>query len=99
MVGEPGLRPEREAAGEDEAVVLGDNPSWVDDAGVGPTTLLLPPGSRLADAKLFWNNSLDRMLLLPGAKPPDISRTSTIAGTRDEDRNRLKRCAIMSCLR
>jgi hypothetical protein len=64
-------------------VVLGDNPSFVDASGVGPTTLLLAPGSRMSDAKLFWNRSIDRLLLLPGAKLPDSFLASTVAVRAD----------------
>jgi hypothetical protein len=65
-------------AGAIRTVVLGDHPSFVDEAGVGPTALLLMPGSQIPDAKLFWNTSIDRLLLLPGVKPPDPFVTSTV---------------------
>ena len=39
-----------------KAVVLGDHPSFVDEAGVGPAALLLMPGGKIPDAKLFWNS-------------------------------------------
>lgn len=53
-------------------VVPGD-PSIVDSADVGSTTLLHSPlGDRgFATEELFWNRSLDRLVLLPGAVPPD----------------------------
>ena len=65
------------------STTLGDKPSWVDAAGVGPTSLLLAPGSRMTDAKLFWNRSLDRLLLLPGAKPADSFATATVGVRAD----------------
>jgi hypothetical protein len=66
-------------AGRIKSFVLGDHPSWVDESGVGPTTLLALPGAKIPDAKLFWNKSLDRVLLLPGMKHPD----PFTAGTAD----------------
>jgi hypothetical protein len=65
------------------SVVLGDRPSWVDESGVGRTTMLLTPGGRVADAKLFWNRSLDRVLMLPGVKPPDSFTASTVNARAD----------------
>ena len=61
-----------------KTVVLGDHPSFVDESGVGPTSLLLMPGGKIPDAKLFWNKSLDRLLLLPGMKPADPFTTYTV---------------------
>ena len=61
-----------------QRVVLGDRPSFVDEAGVGPTTMLLMSGSQIPDAKLFWNKSIDRVLLLPGVKPPDPFTSTTV---------------------
>lgn len=53
--------------------VLPANPSWVDASGVGETTLLLMPRSTRADAHttLFWNRSVDRLLLFGDTPPPD----------------------------
>jgi hypothetical protein len=47
--------------------------SWVDHAHVGAATLVTAPGGRPVDAseQLFWNRSLDRVAVLPGALPPD----------------------------
>jgi Dolichyl-phosphate-mannose-protein mannosyltransferase len=61
-----------------KSVVLGEHPSFVDESGVGPTALLVLPGGRIPDAKLFWNTSLDRLLLLPGMKPADSFSTETV---------------------
>jgi hypothetical protein len=61
-----------------KTVVLGEHPSFVDEAGVGPTALLLLPGGKIPDAKLFWNRSLDRLLMLPGMRPADPFTTSMV---------------------
>jgi hypothetical protein len=51
----------------------GSNPSWVDEAHAGRAQLLLTPNGLMTDAleQLFWNRSVDRVVLLPGAKPTD----------------------------
>ena len=61
-----------------KSFVLGDHPSWVDESGVGPTALLVLPGAKIPDAKLFWNTSLDRVLLLRGMKVPDAFTVGNI---------------------
>ena len=55
------------------ANVVQGNRSLVDSAGVGSTTLVQSPyGDRgFATEELFWNRSLDRLALLPGAAPTD----------------------------
>jgi hypothetical protein len=53
------------------ALVLGSDPTWVDHANVGPTSMLLLPGTRSTDAFLFWNRSIDRLVLFPGVVAPD----------------------------
>ena len=52
---------------------LWPDPSYVDHSGLGKVALLETPwNSRgLATEQLFWNRSLDRLLLLPDAAPPD----------------------------
>ena len=60
------------------SVVVGSDASWVDESGVGKTTLLIAPGGRITDAKLFWNKSLDRLLMIPGTKPPDSFASTTV---------------------
>jgi hypothetical protein len=47
--------------------------SWVDHAYVGDVTLVTAYGGRPVDAEeqLFWNRSLRRVAVLPGASPPD----------------------------
>jgi hypothetical protein len=51
--------------------------SIVDAAGLGKVTLVQSPfGDRgFATEELFWNRSLDRLALLPGALPPDAFAT------------------------
>ena len=53
--------------------VVPGNPSLVDSAGLGSATLVQSPfGDRgFATEELFWNRSLERLALLPGAAPPD----------------------------
>jgi hypothetical protein len=55
------------------ANVVPGNPSVVDDARLGSAALVQSPlGDRgFATEELFWNRSLDRLVLLPGAPPPD----------------------------
>jgi hypothetical protein len=47
--------------------------SWVDAHRLGPATLVQAYGGRKTDAldQLFWNRSITRVALLPGAQPPD----------------------------
>jgi hypothetical protein len=55
------------------ADVLGPEPSFVDDSGVGSAAMLLTRSSErgVASEYLFWNRSLDAVYLLPDAEPPD----------------------------
>jgi hypothetical protein len=48
---------------------FGSNPSWVDSAGLGDVTLLRNFGGQRGAAfqHLFWNRSVDRVVLMPGA--------------------------------
>jgi hypothetical protein len=52
---------------------VGNNPSWVDDLHLSNVRLVLTPQTPMTDAleQLFWNRSIDRAALLPGAKPTD----------------------------
>ncbi len=52
---------------------LPSDPSWVDRAGVGKVALVQAWGGTRAASlqELFWNRSLDRVLLLPGGGPFD----------------------------
>jgi hypothetical protein len=55
------------------AIYLPADPSWVDAAASGPVTLLVAPGSVRGDlhTTLFWNRSVQRLLLLEEAATPD----------------------------
>jgi hypothetical protein len=55
------------------ANVVPGNPSFVDDASLGKAVLVQSPaGDRgFATEELFWNRSLESMVLLPGAPPID----------------------------
>jgi hypothetical protein len=48
---------------------LGANPSWVDDMGLGSVSLVWTLGSIRTEVveDLFWNRSIDHVLLAPGA--------------------------------
>lgn len=50
---------------------LPSDPSWVDDAHVGSTTLLSGSGGSADELQLFWNRTIDRVALLPGVQAPD----------------------------
>jgi hypothetical protein len=51
---------------------LPGQPSWVDEAGVGEVALVRGLGSKTdAMEQLFWNRSVKRVLLMPGAVPFD----------------------------
>jgi hypothetical protein len=64
---------------------LASNLSWVDAAGVGKTALLQAWGGQRTQAmeQLFWNRSVDSVLLLPGAVPVDAFRTGSVKVARD----------------
>ena len=53
--------------------ILWPDPSYVDNAGLGTVALLETPWNDrgFVTEQLFWNRSLDRLLLLPEAAPPD----------------------------
>jgi hypothetical protein len=55
------------------ATFLAANPAWVDATGVEDVTLMLSPAGLKIDAgsTLFWNRSIDRVVLFPGAFSPD----------------------------
>ena len=56
-----------------KAIYLPADPSWVDAAGSGPVTLLVAPRSVRGDlhTTLFWNRSVQRLVLLDDAASPD----------------------------
>jgi hypothetical protein len=60
-------------AGSVHENILWPDPSYVDRANLGSVALLETPWNDrgLATEQLFWNRSLDRLLLLPDAPPPD----------------------------
>ena len=59
------------------------DPSWVDHAGVGDVALVYARGHyKDGLEQLFWNRSVDRVLLLPGA---DALDTVAATGTRIAD--------------
>ena len=51
----------------------GPSPSWVDATGVKGTRLVLIPGDLKPDAleQLFWNRSVDRVVMMSGARKID----------------------------
>ena len=61
-------------------IALPTDPSWVDRAHVGPVTLLQSSNSGRGGGftlqELFWNRSITRVVLLPGAAPFDAFRTA-----------------------
>lgn len=63
----------------------GPDPSWVDDAGVTGTRLVLIPGDMKTDAleQLFWNRSVDRVVILAGARKIDSFALDTGKVARD----------------
>lgn len=71
------------AASVARASLPGD-PSWVDAATPGPATLLASAdGFRGDDLQLFWNRSIQRVDLLPGALPPDQLASANVRVARD----------------
>jgi hypothetical protein len=63
----------------------GANPSWVDASGVKGARLVLLPGALKTEAleQLFWNRSVDRVLLTPGATRVDSFAMETSRVGRD----------------
>jgi 4-amino-4-deoxy-L-arabinose transferase-like glycosyltransferase len=55
------------------AAFAGSNPSWVDELHLGPVQMVITPNGLMTDSleQMFWNRSVDRAVLLPGAKPTD----------------------------
>jgi hypothetical protein len=67
-------------AGNTKAVrstFVGADPAWVDALGTKNALLLATPGNLKTDTleQLFWNRSVDRLALLPGAKRTDLLST------------------------
>lgn len=74
-----------ESAKTIQATVLASNPSFADRAGVGPVALLQTHHTNrgFSAEALFWNRSVDRVYLLPGAALPDAFATTTLSIARD----------------
>ena len=62
-----------QAASNVYSTTLWPDPSYVDHANLGSVALLETPSNDrgFATEQLFWNRSLDRLLLLPDSAPPD----------------------------
>ena len=60
------------------AAFLPADKRWVDHARLGPTTVLVTPGTDppVVSAHLFWNLALERVVLLGGAERVDAFRSS-----------------------
>jgi hypothetical protein len=61
------------AAAVAKGLLAGDR-TWVDDAGLRNVAIVATPGVGAAEGQLeeaFWNRSINSILLLPGATPPD----------------------------
>ncbi|HSE80219.1 MAG TPA: hypothetical protein VLA87_00840 [Gaiellaceae bacterium] len=67
------------------ADVLGPEPSFVDESGVGRAAMLLTRSSErgVASEYLFWNRSLESIYLLPDAEPPDSFAVTRITVAPD----------------
>lgn len=48
--------------------------TWVDDSGLGPTSVLVTPGAdrATAEVQMFWNRNLGRVLRMPTAPEVDV---------------------------
>jgi hypothetical protein len=67
------------------AAFLPDDPSWVDRTGVDHVLLVRGPHGVKTEAleQLFWNRSVDRVALLPGAEQLDHVHSPTLGVARD----------------
>jgi hypothetical protein len=66
------------------ASFLPSEPSWIDQAALGDVALVRGLGLKTdAMEQLFWNRSINRVLLLPGAKPVDSFGSEPISFARD----------------
>jgi hypothetical protein len=67
------------------AAYLPDEPSWVDQAGFDRVTLVRGPDGVRTEAmeQLFWNRSIDRVVLLPAADDVDHFSSPRLAVARD----------------
>ena len=64
---------------------FGSDPSWVDNARLGDVTLLRNVGGQRGQAfqQLFWNRSVKRVVLMPGATIIDPFPADAVAIARD----------------
>jgi hypothetical protein len=62
-----------QAASNVYSTTLWPDPAYVDHAGLGSVALLETPSNDrgFATEQLFWNRSIDRLLLMPDSAPPD----------------------------
>jgi hypothetical protein len=76
---------EHRTAASGRASVLSANPSFVDSSGLeDPALLQSPHGARtFALGHLFWNRSVDEVLLLPGTAGVDVFADETVSFGRD----------------
>jgi hypothetical protein len=67
------------------AAMLPADRSWVDHAAGGPVTLVRTPGGVRTEAleQLFWNPSIDRVAVLPGAVRLDAFQTDEVSIAAD----------------
>jgi hypothetical protein len=67
------------------AAFLPDELSWVDRTGVGDVTLVRAPDGLRTEAmeQLFWNRSVKRVVLLPGAEDVDFHSSRRLTVTPD----------------
>jgi len=65
---------------DERKLLLPRDASWVDHARVGRTVLLQSTGGARMPSlqELFWNRSIDRVMLLPGALPIDGYRSQRV---------------------
>jgi hypothetical protein len=63
------------------AAFLPDDPSWVDRAGLDDVTLVRGPDGVRTEAleQLFWNRSVNRVVLLPGAAEVDHFHSAALS--------------------
>ena len=77
------LRPENTSSARKS--FFGSDPSWVDNARLGDVTLLRNVGGQRGPAfqQLFWNRSVKRVVLMPGATIIDPFPADAVAIARD----------------
>jgi len=70
-----------QAADNVYSTTLWPDPSYVDHSGLGKVALLETPSNDrgFITEQLFWNRSIDRLLLMPDAAPPDAFKAEPVA--------------------